>query len=231
MPLTSPTASRLPPGRHGLPRHFVIHSQRERVLQAVAEAAAQEGWAEVTLTHIVQRAGVSRRTFYELYDDKDAALLAAYDAAVEQLVQVLVDALAATSDWRLRLRAAADSLLAFLAAEPAFARMALVEVPAASPPVRAHHREVVAAFASAVDQLRPAEAQVPPPGVTRAVVGGIQQLIVDAVAEGRAAELPALRPTLMYLLLLPWFGEEEARRELEAQPGASAASRTSASDG
>lgn len=216
----------------------MIHSQRERLLRAVAESAAREGYAGMTLAHIVRRANVSRRTFYELFPDKDAALMAAYEAAVEQLVNVLVDAIAATTDWRARLRGAADSLLAFMAAEPAFTRMALVEVPAGSPPVRARHRETLAAFESAIDALRPEHVAAPPPLTSRALVGGIQQLIVDAAVEDRIDELPALRPTLMYLLLLPWLGDAEARRELdepaspqaEAPPGSTASRRTSASD-
>jgi AcrR family transcriptional regulator len=240
MPLTgSPPARRLPPGRHGLPRHFVIHSQRERLLRGVAEAAAQEGYARMTLAHIVQRAGVSRRTFYELFSDKDAAMLAAYEAAIEQLVNVIVDALATTSDWRGRLRRAADALLAFLAAEPSFTRMVFVEAPTANPPIRARHRETLATFEAALADLRPPEADEPPPLVMRAIVGGIQQLLVDAVVEDRIRELPRLRPTMMYLVLLPWLGEDEARRELEqpsraqaelASAVASAASRASASD-
>lgn len=214
-PGSGSSPQRLPPGRHGLPRHLVMHSQRERLLRAVAEAVAQDGYAEMTLTSIVKRAGVSRRTFYEHFTDKDAAVLATYDAAVEQLVNVLVDALGEGGDWRDRIRGAADALLVFLAAEPAFTRMAFIEAPTGRPALRARHRATITAFRAAIDALRPPGEIAPPEITTQVLVGGIQRVILDTVMDDRIGELPSLRPAMMYLLVLPWFGEREARRELE----------------
>lgn len=215
----------------------MVHSQRERLLQAVAEVAAERGYAEMTITGIVARAGVSRRTFYEQFAEKETALLAAYDAAVEQLANVLLDALAESPQWRTGLRAAVGALLGFLAVEPAFTRLMFVEMAAAGQRARAHHRRTVQTFVRGLDALRPDGATTPPASTARVLVGGIEQTIADAVLEGRIAELPALEPDVMYLLVLPWFGEDEARLELAApgQPSASSpkarsAKRTSASD-
>src|SRR6516162_10790620 len=77
----------LPSGRHGLLRSFVAANQRERILSAVAEAVAELGYAEMSVEAIVVRAGVSRRTFYEHFKNKEDAFLAAYDALLYQLVR------------------------------------------------------------------------------------------------------------------------------------------------
>ena len=72
----------LPPGRHGLPRAFVASNQRERILDAVADVASLAGYASMSVEGIIATAGVSRRTFYDHFADKQEAFLAAYDAIV-----------------------------------------------------------------------------------------------------------------------------------------------------
>lgn len=209
------STGRLPPGRHGLPRHFVVHSQRERLLQAVAEAVSAHGYASTTIGHIVQAAEVSRRTFYEHFTDKEAALLASYDAAVEQLVNVLIDAFEQPDAWRDRVRAAMDAFLAALTAEPAFTRLAFVEVPAATAASRARHRATVRTFLRSLEQSRPPTPQSPPE-ITLPVLGaGIHEMVQTVVTDGRLADLPKLRPQLMYLLVLPYYGPQEAQREMD----------------
>ena len=75
-----PELSRLPPGRHGLPRDFVVHNQRERLIAGLAEAVAEKGYGGTTIADITRHAAVSRRTFYEHFDGKDECFVAAFDA-------------------------------------------------------------------------------------------------------------------------------------------------------
>ena len=80
-----PELSRLPPGRHGLPRDFVVHNQRERLIAGLAEAVAEKGYGGTTIADITRHAAVSRRTFYEHFDGKDECFVAAFDTVTEQL--------------------------------------------------------------------------------------------------------------------------------------------------
>src|SRR5690349_14658926 len=80
-----PELARLPPGRHGLPREFVAHNQRERLIAGLAEAVAEHGYSGTTIAHITSHAAVSRRTFYEHFASKDECFIAAYDSVMEQL--------------------------------------------------------------------------------------------------------------------------------------------------
>ena len=69
----------LPRHRHKLSRETVQKAQRRRILRATADAVADQGYRAATVADIVRRAGVSTRTFYELYADKEAAVCAVYD--------------------------------------------------------------------------------------------------------------------------------------------------------
>src|SRR5262245_64584126 len=80
-----PERSRLPPGRHGLPREFVARNQRERLIAGLAEAVAENGYAGTTIAHITRHAAVSRRTFYEHFASKDECFVAAYDTVMTEL--------------------------------------------------------------------------------------------------------------------------------------------------
>src|SRR5262252_3529543 len=101
----------LPSGRHGLLRSFVAANQRERILSAVAQAAAELGYAEMNVEAVIARAGVSRRTFYEHFRNKEDAFLAAYDAAVHQLARFVRRAYLKETTVAERLRAGIKAYL------------------------------------------------------------------------------------------------------------------------
>src|SRR3954468_6998447 len=104
------SASQLPKGRHGLSRAFIVHNQRERLLDAIANVVAQKGYAATRVGDITQHAGVSRKTFYELFSDKEDCFLAAYDAITALLMERMqraVDA-ARSLDWEQQVRVLVD---------------------------------------------------------------------------------------------------------------------------
>src|SRR3954451_4295790 len=112
----------LPRGRHAAPREVVAESQRERLLVAMAEATAAKGYANVAVADVIERAGVSRRSFYEHFANKEAASLPAYDAGVAGLLDATAEAeAAAAADGGLtaRARAGTDVYLRVLADNPA----------------------------------------------------------------------------------------------------------------
>jgi AcrR family transcriptional regulator len=96
VPLTAtpPSATPLPRGRHAAPREVVWESQRDRMLAAMATAVGERGYAKVAVADVISRAGVSRKTFYEQFDNKLGCFLAAYDAGVELILAAIDEAIA-----------------------------------------------------------------------------------------------------------------------------------------
>jgi AcrR family transcriptional regulator len=205
------TGRRLPSGRHGLPRAFVSRNQRERVLDAVAHAVADKGYAATRVVDITDRAGVSRKTFYELFSDKEEAFLAAFDAVAAltfaQLGRVFEDR-SQPLPWLERTRQGFASFLALLAAEPEFARMCLVEARLAGPRATARLEDGKAAFRALLAGGRAEVVALPAiPGVSEsAVVAGLCEHIEQHLLAGDAARLPELLEPFMELVSTLWFG-------------------------
>jgi AcrR family transcriptional regulator len=213
-------AHQLPPGRHGLPRNFIVSNQRERILDAVADVSSLAGYAAMSVEDIVVTAGVSRRTFYDHFKDKEEAFLAAYDAVVGQLVERVQEAFAASETFPARVTGCLGAFLGFCASEPRFADMCIVEVLGAGPQALARRNEVMQLFAAmvraAADMLP--EGNRPPDLTSETIVGGIYEVVYSRVLQGRTAELPELVPDLAYSLMLPYLGHGEARREADLDP-------------
>jgi AcrR family transcriptional regulator len=183
----------LPRGPHRLAREVVLASQRGRMLDAIAHVVSQKGYAAATVADVIERAGVSRKTFYEHFRDKEACFLAAYDAGVAVLLETMREA----GDTRGRVRAYLDTL----AAEPAFARTFLIEVAAAGPQALRRRREVHDAVAAFVAEAAPDGA---PEHAALAAVGATQEVVSRWVEDGRTGELPQLTDELtrVYVTLL-----------------------------
>jgi AcrR family transcriptional regulator len=212
----------LPRGPHQLARDVVVASQRGRMIDAMAEAVAEKGYAATTVADVVSRAGVSRRTFYEHFADKEDCFLAAYDTGVQLMLDHLVaEATAAEGqDWPERMRRGLRAYLEILAAEPAFARTFLIEVLAAGPRGLARRAEVHARFAALWKQQaelaradHPELRDVPEPVYT-AIVGGVDEVVTIWVREGKGERLLELEPALAYFQLALLAGPEVAAAEL-----------------
>ncbi|HYH58902.1 MAG TPA: TetR/AcrR family transcriptional regulator [Thermoleophilaceae bacterium] len=184
-------------------------SQRARMLDAIARAVAQKGYARVTVGDVVADAGVSRRTFYEQFKDKEACFLAAYATGTEALIRDMVEAsLAFTpdADWRDVLEAAIDTYVTTLADDPEFARTFLVDVLGAGPAAVELRRQVYEQFVQQyVILARRAARQQPELGEVpeiylRALVGGIGELVQQHVLTRDAKSLVELRPVLVQLV-------------------------------
>ena len=208
----------LPRGPHRLPRHEVLESQRGRMLEAIAEAVAEKGYAATTVGDVVGGAGVSRKTFYEHFVDKEECFLAAWEAGVDILFAAIEHAQRDVRDPIERLRLGVRGYLSTLADEPAFARTFLIEVVAAGPRMEARRAGVHARFADLLaDQHEQARREletmprVDPP-IFRATVGAINELVSDYVRSGRTAELPDLEDTILQVELVLFAGHELAAR-------------------
>jgi AcrR family transcriptional regulator len=204
----------LPRGRHAAPREVVAESQRERVLVATADAVAEKGYNNASVADVIERAGVSRRSFYEHFTNKEDAFLAAYDAGVGGLLDAIAEAEDEAAarpgpDGGLLARAHAGTevYLQLLADNPAFARTFLIEVLGAGPDALARRDAVHERFAERMAATFDAiAAQVPDlprpnPYVFRAAVGAIHELVTDCLLKRGAEALPELLPAILEIEL------------------------------
>jgi AcrR family transcriptional regulator len=208
-PVASP---RLPAGRHGLPREFIAQNQRERIITALVDTVAERGYSATTVANITKAAGVSRRTFYEHFADKEACFLAAYEMVADHIRDSMRVAAKAFEEWPQQVRAALATMLRFLAAEPELARIVMIEPVAAGGEIAARHRESMQGFGEILKAGRPAHGgERPLPEATEAtLVGGIVSLIVREINAGRTEKLEELLPDLIELTLAPYLGAEAA---------------------
>ncbi len=182
----------------------VAASQRGRMLRAMAEAVAEKGYANTAVADVVARAGVSRKTFYEHFANKEACFLAAYDACVDALYGAVAER--AGDDGERPLAEQVERLMAvyldMLAADPEVAIAYLVAVYAAGPEALGRRREVLARFAELFATLHVRTGAAPLPGLRyEALAGAISTIVTVRVATGEIAELPNLRDELVALVL------------------------------
>jgi AcrR family transcriptional regulator len=194
----------LPRGPHKLPRDDVLASQRERMVDAVAESVARRGYAATTVADVVARAGVSRKTFYEHFTDKEDCFLAAFDVGVERLLGAIAQA-SPEGDWPERLRARVRAYLVTLAGNPAFARTFLIEVFGAGPRAIDRRADAHARFAQLLRELHADTRRRFPelPAVSEPVwtasVGAVNELVSQHVREGRTERLPELEDVVVQI--------------------------------
>ncbi len=208
----------LPRGRHAAPRPVVREAQRARMLAAMVDAVAEKGYARVAVADVIERAGVSRKTFYEQFSNKDDCFLAAYDATVDELLATIDEALEAFApDWLAAQGAAVLAYLEALAASPEFARAFLIEVLGAGPEALSRRAAVQDRFAAQLrDVHRRARADIPeipevPPHTFRAAVGAVNELVTAHVLEHGAQTLPELAGAVLDVQLALLVGRQVAQ--------------------
>jgi len=208
-PATKIDLSRLPRGPHRLSREEVERSQRERLLMATAEAVAEKGYAATSVADVSSRAGVSRTTFYQLFDDKLDCFLAANQMAAEVLSTTIVDALTdgaahGGADPIDKLDRLLSAYLDTLAAFPVLARVFLVEVYAAGPEAIRQRRASLAVFVDLVSATLGGngdgdDADPETRTIAEVLVAAVSSMVTNAVGVGEADHLPDLRRPLMLL--------------------------------
>jgi AcrR family transcriptional regulator len=212
-PSSSSDLGPLPGGHHGLSREQVAESQRERLLAGLAHAVATKGYKATTITEIVKAASVSSRDFYENFDSKEDCFLAAFDAVVAHLRELIAAAVEPVPDWPDRVVVALGTALDFFAAEPDLARLCLVEPFTASPAIATHFREVVVAT---IPYLQPGRAERPeaaalPESTEDSLLGGLIALTARSLLTGGDDALGQLLPDLVDFALSPYLGPARAK--------------------
>jgi AcrR family transcriptional regulator len=197
--VTSDTSSeRLPRGRHGLTREQVAHSQRARIFRAMAETMARKGYAATSVAEVLRAARVSRETFYEQFDSKEDCFMSALEAAVDVVLGAAFAAPPREGTPLERFDRGLRAYLDALAAEPALARMFLIEVYAAGPAALERRAAVQQRFAEALHATfgrRTAGTRF----ANEALVAATSSMVTARLAAGDVDGLRALRRPLVAL--------------------------------
>ena len=187
---------RLPRGRHGLTREEVHTSQRTRLMDAMAELAAEKGYANVTIGDLVARGGLAKRTFYDHFPDKDACALAAAEHFAEKVLAAIIRPHDRDVDLYLRVQHSLGRMFEVFAAHPAYSRTFLVEIWATGPKVIARRLDVdrqiarlLVALSQDVSAHRP-EARAIEEAHALAVIGAVNETLYRVVFFEGAESLP-----------------------------------------
>jgi AcrR family transcriptional regulator len=180
-------------------------AHRRRAVAAMAEAVGEQGYAATTVEDILSRAGMSRRTFYELFRNREECFLATYDAALEEAMQRLASAHGGNGEpWPGRVETALTALFHYLASEPDLARVWLVEAPSVGAAGIQRHERTMQQLAQRLAGLRPEGEKAAANGRAsvrfEAGVGAVHRVVQARLLDGRAGELPELAPHLARLL-------------------------------
>jgi AcrR family transcriptional regulator len=194
----------LPRGPQALPREEVAAHQRERLYEAMIQAVNERGFVASTISDLVTRAGVSRRSFYEHFENKEECLLATYDALIERLTARIAEAYRPEEEWIEQIEATVRAVFEASSDRPDAARLVSVEMGAAGPvgiERWARDADRLARFITVVFERAPGPGTIPAP-VARAIVGALRTILYSRVRRERSsralkAELEKLTPDVV----------------------------------
>jgi AcrR family transcriptional regulator len=193
----------------------VATSQRQRILEAMVEVVAELGYPETRVVDVIKRARVSRKTFYEFFDDREDCFLAAYDVALGELYRGTEVAYESASGqpWAERVRVALERFLGMIAESPELAKFCMIDVLAAGPRALARRDAAIRQFTGIIDAGR-AETERDLPAITAlSIAGGINELIYSELLKGAGAQLPQRLPEIVYWITQPFLGTDAAEAE------------------
>lgn len=214
----------------------LVEIQRARILAAAVAAIDELGYGEATVARITGRARISRRTFYELFDNREQCVAAVIEDAALQVRAELVDAGVPKLGWRIGMRMGLWSILCFLERNRALARVCLVHCQQGAGAVVERREAIVAELVAAVDEgrLESARAGQCSPVTAEGVVGAVFAILCARLARDESAPLADLLGELAGTIVLPYLGAAAARREqtrpLPARPRAQRAAPYAPSD-
>ncbi len=195
---------RLPPGRHGIPSNLVSEHQRLRLLAAMAEVLGTHGYANVTTTHVSERANVSTSTFYKHFGNLWDCLLAAYVTAADRLCAEIETACAASAEDSDPLEVGIDAALSFFAAQPELGQLLSAQAPREASALCAARRLLISRLAAMLRRARGGEDDAPqPPGLDERLIDATLAFLQTRLASDETERLTELGPELVAILDRP----------------------------
>jgi AcrR family transcriptional regulator len=190
-------------------------SRRDLILAAMIRVVGSKGYKETSVADVIEETPTSRTTFYKYFEDKHDCFLAAYDMLVEQVFAEVVAECDGNQPWLERVKTGLSTIVKLFALDPQLARTAVVEVAAAGADARQRHWNAVARFTAYLDGGRElAGGRELPENISLMSAGAVSGLIFDELLAGRAAQLQAMLPDLLFAMLVPYIGPRAAAEEM-----------------
>jgi AcrR family transcriptional regulator len=210
-----PTPAERDQGPIGYPQ--IAQIQRARILAAMVSVAGERGAAHTSVADITARCGVSRRTFYELFSDRDDCFLAAFEDALSLATARVLPAVRAERAWLEQLRAGIVALMAFLDEQPKLGRLLVCESLVAGRPALASRMQVARQLAEFVNEGRHESklGKETPLIYAEGAVGGVLSILQNLLAQDEHEPYTALASTFTAMLVMPYLGTAAAQRELD----------------
>jgi AcrR family transcriptional regulator len=184
-------------------------SPPERILRALAAVVSEKGYHETTVAEIVERARTSQRTFYEHFDNKEDAMVAALDSGSAQMLAEAMPAFRRAHDWQHAVQGTQEAMFTFGVQEPEYARLGAVEIFGAGTRALEQREKVTELMEGLLTDGYKVNPDVPP--ITAEAIGGaLYALFYDHVRQKGAERLPEIVPPVVYVTLAPFLGAEEA---------------------
>src|SRR6476660_5659131 len=197
------------PVRPELSREFVAVHKRRRIMDAIAELTAEQGYDSTKIGDIVRRAGVARKTLYDNFEGKEEVFLAAFDAAVEEVIgRVEEDCAKVEGGWEERVQAGLAAFLRYVAEQPALARMCMIEALSATPAATERYEDAVQRFVELTKRTVPDLDQLPET-IDETLVGGVAWIVYQQIRRGETEKAEDLLPELSEFMLAPFLNAAE----------------------
>ncbi len=204
-----------------LPRHGsvqVAEVQRSRILGAAVAVVSAYGYPKMTVSRVTGRAGVSRRTFYDLFEDRDDCFLAVFEDVVVRASDVAVAAYESGGrSWREQVRAGLGALLGFFDEQPAVCSLLVVDALRAGSSVQRRRAEILKGLATALREggSRSGSSRELPPLTGEGIVGAVLGVVHTRLSSGQPGPMSELLNPLMAMIVLPYLGPAAAQREMD----------------
>jgi AcrR family transcriptional regulator len=200
-----------PPVRPALSREFVAVHKRRRIMDAIAELTAEQGYDATKIGDIVRRAGVARKTLYDNFEGKEEVFLAAFDSAVEEAMRrIEEDCAAVEGDWEERVQAGLASFLGYIAENPALARMCMIEALSATKAATERYEEAMQRFVELTRRTVPQDEQLPET-IEETLVGGVAWIVYQQIRREETEKAEDLLPELSEFMLAPFHSAAKSK--------------------
>lgn len=194
---------------------MATESRRDLILAAMIRVVGRKGYKETSVADVIEEAGTSRTTFYKHFEDKHECFLAAYEMLVEQVFAEVLSNCDGTETWLQRVESGLATIVKLFSLDPELGRTAVVEVAAAGADARQLHWDAVARFTRYLEGGRElSDGRELPDNISLMSAGAVSGLIFDELLAGRAAQLPAMLPDLLFAMLVPYIGPSAAAAEM-----------------
>ncbi|HWA54429.1 MAG TPA: TetR/AcrR family transcriptional regulator [Solirubrobacterales bacterium] len=199
--------------RPTLPREFIAGHKRRRIMDAIAELTAEQGYDATKIGDIVRRAGVARKTLYDNFEGKEEVFLSAFDTAVNEALQrIEADCAEVDGEWEDRIQAGLASFLRYVAENPALARMCMIEALSATPAATDRYEAAMQRFVDLVKRTVPQDDETPET-IEETLVGGVAWIVYQQIRRDEAEQAEDLLPELSEFMLAPFQSAAKAAQK------------------